>query len=94
MAEGHGYPLLWSGDHNNGGKAGAVLAKAFPDSWWKSSRRNCRRRPLSISTAVAVSIALSSARCSGVHGDGYEEGLEDHLPAPEKVRRRHNMKTP
>src|SRR6266481_10227797 len=42
----------------NGGKAGAVFAKAFPNSLWKSSRRSCRRRPLSISTAVALSTAL------------------------------------
>ena len=47
----------------NGGKAGAVFAKAFPNSLWKSSRRSCRRRPLSISTAGAVSTALSAARC-------------------------------
>jgi hypothetical protein len=46
----------------NGGKAGAVFAKAFPNSLWESSRRNRRRRPLSISTAVAVSTALSAAR--------------------------------
>ena len=46
----------------NGGKARAVFAKAFPNRLWKSLRRSCRRRPLSISTAVAVSTALSSVR--------------------------------
>ena len=46
----------------NGGKAGAVLAEAFPNSLWESSRRRCRRPPLSISTAVAVSTAPSAAR--------------------------------
>ncbi len=38
-----------------------VLAKAFPNSLWESSRRYCRRRPLSISTAVAVSTALPAS---------------------------------
>jgi hypothetical protein len=46
----------------NGGKAGAVFAKAFPNSLWESSKRSRRRPPLSISTAVAVSTALSAAR--------------------------------
>src|ERR1700688_851800 len=42
----------------NGGKAGAVFAKAFPNSSWKSFRTRRRRPPLSIPTAVAVSTAL------------------------------------
>ena len=31
---------------------------AFPSSLWKSSRKSCRRRPISISSAAAVSISL------------------------------------
>ncbi len=40
------------------GKAEAFFAEAFPSSLWKSSRRNRRRHPLSISTAAAFSTAL------------------------------------
>jgi hypothetical protein len=56
------YRLLQGGGRRrrcgNGGKAGAVFAKAFPNSSWKSFRTRRRRPPLSISTAVAVSTAL------------------------------------
>jgi putative transposase len=44
------------------GKAEAFFAEAFPSSWWKSSRRSCRRPPLSISTAAAFSTALRARR--------------------------------
>src|SRR4030095_7407190 len=44
------------------GKAEAFFAEAFPSSAWKSSRRSCRRPPLSISTAAAFSTALRARR--------------------------------
>src|SRR5712692_5060136 len=44
------------------GKAEAFFAEAFPSSSWKSSRRSCRRPPLSISTAAAFSTALRARR--------------------------------
>src|SRR5262245_302133 len=44
------------------GKAGAFFAEAFPSSWWKSSRRSCRRPPLPISTAATFSTALRARR--------------------------------
>ena len=44
------------------GKAEAFFAEAFPSSLWKSSRRNRRRQPLSISIAAAFSTAFSARR--------------------------------
>jgi putative transposase len=48
------------------GKAEAFFAEAFPSSWWKSSRRSCRRPPLSISIAAAFSTAPRARRWFGL----------------------------
>jgi hypothetical protein len=64
----------------NGGKAGAVFAEAFPNSLWKSSRRSCRRPPLPISTAVAV----STTRAVSLRNESLEEKVGHAQYRPEE----------